>query len=289
MGTATRPINIFYGLSQGSRAIAAAYAPEKEWRLYGHGIQHEGSLDRAIERVAVRNSAEERGSFTALARLLRSPSLPARTEVGALLAALPLEVPSASWTGRPPALIVQHANQAGGAVLTMTRYVRAETGPWPLSAPLLSETNLDRRRDIVVKYIETHYPSLTGATPFPEGAAWHRTDERGSYFCLDFDAGSSTGSDSLRAQLLHSRLHKLGTLHYAIPALAGNERAAHPLIGFWSVLWVFSMLARYEPVRWSKLLDVDHSADATALEEILKDALDVVPWLLLDALNGAPT
>jgi hypothetical protein len=69
------------------------------------------------------------------------------------------------------------------------------------------------------------------------------------------------------------------------PGSGDAERSPHPLNVVWACLWAFSMLARYEPVRWSGLVDVDRSGDATALEEILEDALDLVPTLLLDALE----
>ena len=48
------------------------------------------------------------------------------------------------------------------------------------------------------------------------------------------------------------------------------------------------MLARYAPVRWAKALDVDSSPDAVALEELLQDALTLIPWALLDALDQLP-
>jgi len=73
LGPETRPINLFYGLSQGTRAVVAAREPsDKDFWLSNHGIAYRGNLDRSIANIEVEQLDTPGGSFTALARLLRS-------------------------------------------------------------------------------------------------------------------------------------------------------------------------------------------------------------------------
>ncbi len=54
---------------------------------------------------------------------------------------------------------------------------------------------------------------------------------------------------------------------------------------WWLLLHGFSILARYEPGRWAKLLDLDKPA-AALLQCALEEALTAVPYLVLEALDG---
>lgn len=73
---ATRPLLVFYGLSQAGRAIAAAASSIESgdgWKLSGHGISSVG-LDGPLPEVEVRtgkNAGHE--SFVRLSELLGSP------------------------------------------------------------------------------------------------------------------------------------------------------------------------------------------------------------------------
>lgn len=63
-GYASRPLNLFYGLSQAGRAIAAAWSPppfgpQNSWRLAGHGITAAAldlvPLENRIRRVTCKS------------------------------------------------------------------------------------------------------------------------------------------------------------------------------------------------------------------------------------------
>src|SRR5688572_1463755 len=57
LGSETRPINLFYGLSQGTRAIAAALEPDdSRFWLSNHGIDHVGNLDRSVCNIQVQET-----------------------------------------------------------------------------------------------------------------------------------------------------------------------------------------------------------------------------------------
>ena len=59
------------------------------------------------------------------------------------------------------------------------------------------------------------------------------------------------------------------------------------LMTWWLVLFALSMLARYHTREWVAALDVDHSDVAVHLERCMSMAMEVVPALVLDAIEGA--
>lgn len=108
LGYASRPLNLFYGLSQAGRAITAAGSPphfslpgepDRAWLLKGHGIGVSGSsLDDPLEDILLRNQSPEPlparsnkplPAFPGLARVLGSDSLLQPVALVDLWAALP--------------------------------------------------------------------------------------------------------------------------------------------------------------------------------------------------------
>jgi len=284
LGTATKPINIFYGLSQGARALAAARLPENDGRLSGHGIKLEGSLDQELTKITVVDNANRWGSFTTVARLLGSPSLPRPVELGALLAALPLHLPRSSWSDKPGSLMLEHQPQNSETFGLITRRIYATSSPWP-DVPELREGEIDARREWATRYLRENYPCLDDFIPMPEAKSGVGFHEGGLVLTLLLESDNGIGSDVVRAQTVYERVQNVAGWHAAVPRIGGESQPLHPLVPTWACLWTFSMLARYEPVRWTRLVDVDASGDATALDEALEDALDLVPALLVDALQ----
>lgn len=288
LGPETRPINLFYGLSQGTRAIVAAReASDKDFWLGNHGIAYRGNLDRSIANIEVEQLDTPGGSFTALARLLRSRALPEPVQLGNLLAALPLHLPDSSWSNRPRAIAVQHLEQSGFGVLVASPNVFAQTGNWPVIDGV-RDLNIEESREVLANYIEEHYPGLRGMEPRPDGHGQFFVGDSGMQFCLKLVHSDHLGSDFLRQQTLEAHTVRVGDQLYALPSFTNKAQPCHPTVVLSAVLWTLSMLARYAPVRWAKALDVDSSQDATALEEVLQDALALVPCALLDALDELP-
>jgi hypothetical protein len=59
----------------------------------------------------------------------------------------------------------------------------------------------------------------------------------------------------------------------------------HPILAVWAVLLALSSLARYEPATWSKMIDIDRSAEANAIEHLLDEAINSVPAAVLHLLT----
>ncbi|WP_405659417.1 YaaC family protein [Streptomyces sp. NBC_00079] len=59
-------------------------------------------------------------------------------------------------------------------------------------------------------------------------------------------------------------------------------------MSWWLLLYSISILARYQPRKWSEALDVDKSGSAAALEYASDIVLDVIPHLVLEGLDQQP-
>jgi len=82
VGYDTKPVQVFYGLSQAGRAIAAASErlTDDEWRLTGHGLSSRNTRDQTdLRRVTV--EAHKSGSPQAVARALGSEFPPHKCAV----------------------------------------------------------------------------------------------------------------------------------------------------------------------------------------------------------------
>jgi hypothetical protein len=57
---------------------------------------------------------------------------------------------------------------------------------------------------------------------------------------------------------------------------------------WWLLLYVLSMISRYRPGPWNKLLDLDKSEYAVSLDYALEEAISVLPHLVLEGLDNRP-
>jgi hypothetical protein len=289
VGDATRPILLFYGLSQAGRAIAAASTgvDSNHYRLSGHGIAVTNLDQRApLHELVVID--KEKGSFTHLAPPLRSGTLPAGATLGEIWASIPSLL--GYWPGgtRPyfPPLRFEPFRFMGFSG------TRQELVAWihGLPADLLLA---DNQAEAVTSFL-AHYPTLAGSAQshlIPDGLP-----------ADDWQAGarkalrawpSSTPPDGTAIPNFLSDDAELRTLPYlgdgdrwVFPALGGADIPLHPLLAWWALLYALSMLARYEPASWTSALDVDEQSTAVTLQGALSLALDTCPQLILHAIRA---
>lgn len=69
------------------------------------------------------------------------------------------------------------------------------------------------------------------------------------------------------------------------PAIGSMMTGLHPFLALWAVLLALSSLARYEPATWSKMIDIDQSAEANPIEHLLEEATESVPAAVLHLLT----
>lgn len=102
-GAASRPLPLFYCVSQAGRALCAAWSREDKWEPEGHGLssRQDPVPDNVVDyTVKTRNS----GAFIMAARALGSDTFRGPVSLGALWAAMPSlpEPPTAAGTHLPP-------------------------------------------------------------------------------------------------------------------------------------------------------------------------------------------
>jgi hypothetical protein len=287
VGYASRPLLLFYAVSQASRALAAVQLAEN-WVLRGHGLgwHGESSSELLDRRVAPKPGGPRNGSrdaFSGLCEAVASPLPTKPMELGAMVAALPdIDVPLG----------------------------RAAVQQWPGPLKLVFEMEVDDsalaslRRDIVGRVVGTvsstpqqlvaelaRYPAAAQAVP-------DSYDHQG----IDRLVLRSAGPDGLAADIAWpappNKLPVTAAMDAIAPRYWTGERVLLPDVGeaggmrpiaIWAaLLYALSMLARYEPAAWRQALDADRSTIAATLEATIDAAAQAVPQLVLEALRTDP-
>ncbi|MGW6489323.1 YaaC family protein [Streptomyces sp. NPDC055056] len=70
---------------------------------------------------------------------------------------------------------------------------------------------------------------------------------------------------------------------YFLPVLAPMKGKLHPVMAWWAVLYTLSMLARYQPAEWVKVISVDDNPHAVPIVRLLERAINHLPVLIADA------
>jgi hypothetical protein len=272
---ASRPILVFYGLSQAGRAIAACSkkAGNNGWRLAGHGIDVPDLGQKpALPDLAVADGGK--GSFTQLAPLLNSGSLPAGASLGQVWLTIPdLAIPLVGSGGAKyfPTLRLDHLSVDGHQAVSS--WIR---GLPPRFGASLTEAEFIDFCSSYPTLADSTGGAVSGQQPLPDGSS---VKVRRAW---TLSPGDSPGG-------FHSRLTRpyLGDDdRYIFPSIGGDQQALHPLLAWWAILFALSMLARYQPETWTDYLDVDNSAYAVPLETLLDRALLTCPELLLHAIRS---
>lgn len=279
---ATRPVYAFYGASQGARAVLAAHATDEQWTGRGHGLRSR-QTDGPLAHATAQN--EDSGLFRSLASTLRSPTLPEAVEFAELFAALPAVIPYSLLPNSilpTPLVLVPHSYNSGfGGRITRATSALA----WGLPYRLL-ESGDDR---FSVSTYLADFPTLGDwvLQERSEGRLHMKRDEDAWGTQLTWTMLDSAGSDATRHQFVQR--HALTPPHtgdplYAPPKVGVAAEAMAPLVNWWALLHLLSIVARYEPDRWRSEINVDESASAVALEAMLNAAVHDVPGHLLQAL-----
>lgn len=312
VGVATQPILTFYGVSQIGRAVAAASTilSNKEYRLRAHGLT-DGSLDiapSAFTSITVRGDAS--GSFPTVAAALKACSLHTETTIGELWGLIP-DGDRFAFEGigdrRPLTITFDNAQRFSDPGVIRCRVERLPLSTLASSLPpaelhgLLTSPSTDPQRiqqqqSLLSGWLRL-YPGLSDArigysSPLASLAS---SPIQPVYVTMDSIAVMQVplvlAKDAqvepewameLRAPTYHSA-------HRAYPDLDECGRAADPFLLWWAVLYVLSRLARYEPRVWERLISVEQSAYAVALEYLLDEAQIAIPELAIAAIERAST
>jgi hypothetical protein len=287
VGYASKPLLAFYGLSQAGRAIAAAhgYAREEAWQLSGHGLTH-GGLKQPLPDIAIfQPPNSEAASFIRLSSMLNSPSLPVKKQSRARVSFNDL------WDTLPEA--AARPLRMGKDRRPALKFSYLDTGErHPLASGILcgippSVPDSATPRQAFDDFMKA-YPTASGYDLVRAGAD---TDapayQSGSPICLQMHwrAGLEQATAVQREQRVAKVMTSYNGSLYLLPAVGGNDRPLHPLMAWWAVLYILSMLARYQPAEWVSHTNVDSGRYAVALEQLLTDALVTVPRLIYETIR----
>ena len=290
VGPATRPLLVFYGLSQAGRAITAAASRigcGDAWKLNGHGISSVG-LDRNLPDVEVRTGRQgESGSFVRLSELLDSPLWGKESvRLNDLWDLLPENEQSPlldTGIGRRTPLWIEHRNlHPERHPLASVPVVRFP--PWVVNA--------GNGRQALNDYLQA-FPDAEGYHDFLRSG---REPDAGPAFTLHQDGwgelnmhwllpNGQSGTPAERLALLETITRPYISTLYFFPIVTSQKRSLHPLMAWWAVLHTLSMLARYQPAEWASYINVDTSQYAVAIERLLKTAVRVLPQLVAETID----
>jgi hypothetical protein len=281
---ATSPNQLFYGLSQAGRALAAA-AREGDGTLAGHGIKAP-DLAAAFTDVPVMQAGGPDSSFVKLSALLGSPPLPgAKGQDLATIGDLWDMVPEAQ--DRP----VRSDRERKPVLLLRPEYLRLEQHPLASATVSGFPRYLAESDDIaaVFKRFMEAYPHAAG---FSMHCAYARPDHPrfevyadGITLLMHWDTGIELASWQQRVAKIETVAARYDDHYVLLPAVVGATRPLHPLMAWWALLFALSMLARYQPAQWRAHIDIDSSAYAVAIESLLGRAVLAVPRLLYSTLS----
>ncbi|MGW3147259.1 YaaC family protein [Streptomyces sp. NPDC001177] len=304
VGPASRPLVLFYGLSQAGRAIAAcAPVPKDKCRLNGHGISATNMDQPDLGSVIIKDKGTAGAqSFTQVAAMLGSRSLPEDTRLADVWAAIlevslwPLQSPS-----RPQLSISRATRQ-----VTPNKLEATVSG---LPAELQQHKDPGDREQAVRTWL-ADYPALKGYRfcsrgAIPESGPESWDERQGTIGCqltwqiqnaetyelsLQWgheweDYGESSAKRRFEEIAPWKGRSSTDSARVIHAQFGGDERQLHPLLAWWAVLFALSMLARYQSGQWTEQIDVDLNKDAVAIEYLLDSALAAVPELILAAID----
>lgn len=272
VGFAARPLTLFYALSQGVRAIAAAAVSAPNWQPQAHGAAQRYSQSVVSASIEVKR----KGSLGLLSTALSAPRLTGSIRLAAAWSAVPELAPLPIDMTVPRALGVQLSEMESGPG-TGTRV-------WVSNLP-------DRLRGAPVEDLARElerYPTPLGYGRPALLSDNSRPFRRSDVLLVDWPAmpvpERGPGYVSVYKSFETIALRQWDGSRWLIPAIDGEGHVPHPLQAWWLVLFSLSTFARYQPAQWREALDVDRSRVAVPLEHALDVALRALPELTFQAL-----
>ncbi|MFJ4263439.1 YaaC family protein [Paenarthrobacter nicotinovorans] len=279
IGVESRPLNIFYGLSQAGRALAAAFearGARQGLELQGHGIKcinfGEVGVDpiNRFARLGIKAHGSAGASFNKLSGLLESEPLHSATPIANLWGMLvePQLHEPLGHTSHPVLLVEGDP----------TRLAPGQQDTISLSSIPGSHSLSDANE---WKAFLRNYPSLSGSHLSRLTGRSVASGRKRETMSAEVTWQEGTLKVPLSATYSHYRGSKV-----VLPSPYSGGGSLHPLMIWWAVLFGLSMLCRYEPQTWTRVIDVNSSPHAVSIEYLLDVALESVPDVLAETLEA---
>src|SRR5487761_31481 len=284
---ATRPVQLFYALSQAGRAIVAA-SPRignQSWQVSGHGITASTNVN-SVANVTV--TAHASGLMPAVSTALGVDCLVPGEPVTQheLWQLLPEAIfaPLTTDSTQPVLLFVagsEVSHFAQATIAWIPRHVKDLYGDDPAGV-----------KDYLDRYPALREARLSVRRPLgkPAWGKWGQSLKLGVEWRREVELGTETPPllmprdrtiDELRVATYRSADDFLIT-----PAIGSMAMGLHPFLALWGVLLALSSLARYEPAAWARMINIDRSAEASAVEYLLDEVLSSLPNVILNLLGS---
>lgn len=283
------PILLYYALVQGAYAWCAA-AIEGEWRSErgGHGLQLRFPLDfEPVPRLTDVNIRDNgRGFVPHVAKALDSPTIPNDTSLSRLICSLDV---GGTFIGADPDPTAQRVNVRGAGMDNFpgASHPRGTIGIGVHRLILPREVRDDR-----ASAEPPHQPVRDWLRNYPGFGPDHEPTDIWVLGAPADDATvvwvSEADEDDVRRRLVpFEELQPVEPQHAFLltPLMPGNDRPQHPVVTWMEILYGMSMLARYRPQQWSRMIDIDNSRDAARIRDVLDRARNDLPWLLLQQMR----
>jgi YaaC-like protein len=254
-GAASRPLPLFYCVSQAGRAVCAAWTQADEWRPNNHGLKRRESDAgnpgaRALDHAAAVNS-HPLGIYAMVAAATASSTFEGFATVADLWASLPgWPTPHALFGTDRPRCIAIEAVRVPGDTRSRLKQVAGPTH----AALRVKKLNIDE--------LPAVYPTMAGV---------QQDGTRKNAFGFEEPVYKFVDNDGKPRPL-----YEVGERAPGSPRLSGNY-VVRPRVGdapigppsvfltLWALLFCLSELARYYPDVWVGALDPDRSRAAVTL------------------------
>lgn len=254
-------------------AAVASLRGKTPAELNGHGIKCPNLGDFRMGRVPqlaslkVRSDDSTRASFPVLSSILQSQDLRTSTALARLWEMLvEPQLHEPLTTPQTPVLLVEQ---------------EALLGPEGSGTVFLQLSGIPASIDFGdhVKFAQfaSSYPTLAGSN-----------FDRVTGQIRGYNSRPATQSIQVSRTVVTSLSGPTGTYRgspVVLPAPPDGSRPMHPLMIWWAILFGLSMLARYEPTSWTKLIDVNTSRSAVPIEFLLSVALESIVDILADTIG----
>jgi hypothetical protein len=287
---ATRPLNLFYGLTQAGMAIVAAHAPG-QWSFSRHGLK---LLDTSRDLADIQVQPDGDGAFQRVAAAVGSTQIAEPVCIGSLWSSLPdlIDFTALSGTAKPEALRVTSDLRSPGFISSGSRPIGTFYHE-PAAVRIrvkVAETDSSDPESWIREFMK-NYPALRDWKI--DAAEWPIDDGHlGDEIPIRMWLPGSVSDQSIPASEMSAIIddaapeYRYHAERYVRPSIGDSDKPTlSPLMTWWLLLYSFSMLARYQPRKWTRLLDLDKPGCAASLQLCLEVALSVIPHLILEALD----
>lgn len=285
IGYESRPLNLFYGLSQAGRALAAGSpllgrGTARPWRATGHGLKYDVTVPTGVLATPIRQDQGARDLFSLVSLAISSPLDFGAIEFGAAINQL------VDYT-----MVFREPEGYPRPIFDAHVYASSNEFPLELEVAVPDLPNGNETTPNEVREVFHAYPPLRGLTVVEDGSGavrWSHNKGR-CFVVIDSDdslvrRGGPHGMRELRGYTNYRRSAVL------MPSAGESDESLRPLTAWWVALYALSMLARYAPSKWTQALSLSDSQIASRIEFLLDAAVEAVPelfWAELSLLQAS--